>query len=688
MKKYLLIFPCLVFSNCLISQSFFDDFESYAAGQGVAAGSDVWATPSGANGGSDDLTVTSANTHSGSGALFFTSNVANEGGPAHLLLPLPQTITSGSLTLEWWMSVAPNGNLAAAKIDMWEFDDASSVATQIRFSSNYVWNSGFKLQLLDGVEVNFACDVPTDEWFKMTLLCHMHLDQWEVRINDVSQGVFSNAPAQLSTISFKAYSGDAYYIDDVYYNYEPYAAPDLGLAISAIELSNWANQISQPYYWNRDKMAELAGEEMLPLLQFRNVGNQTITSFDVTLNYNGESLTESITDINLEPFQNWRWQSNSSFIADNQPGYLTATVDNMNGASSQTFSRSLEIIPIVPNEHKKVLFEAATATWCQWCPRSKVTIEDILTRYPEYAAHVSVHQDDPMSSSAFDAAFFFSIPSARVMDYYFCGPEFYLPRFYEEIQEEPTTAIDLETYYDSVNHVIEVVTHTTFLHDANGTYFLKVMLTEDSLSGTTSDWAQMNAFAGGFMGDMAGYESLPYVIPAEDMVYNQVARMVAPSYYPGLENPFENAMLEDSTSTHTFTFELPDGMDPSRVHVTAEVRESNFGVDNIASTMLMEIAEDTTTQVSIEVLPRSLDHLHVYPNPATDRLLCELRLEHAGKVTILILGHDGKCIHEQDAAVWSGPNLLTIPLEGLEAGAYYVQIITEHDIHTRAFLRQ
>jgi len=58
MKKYLLIFPCLVFSNCLISQSFFDDFEAYASGQGVAAVSPAWSTPTGANGGGDDLAVT------------------------------------------------------------------------------------------------------------------------------------------------------------------------------------------------------------------------------------------------------------------------------------------------------------------------------------------------------------------------------------------------------------------------------------------------------------------------------------------------------------------------------------------------------------------------------------------------------------------------------------------------------
>jgi len=266
------------------------------------------------------------------------------------------------------MSIVPGTGLSSARIDLWEYNDASSIASQMRFTYNYAWETGFKLQILDGIEVNFACEVPTNEWFKMSLHCNFHADEWEVLINDLSQGVFHNAPSQVSVISFKPFNGDSYFIDDVYYEYEPYTAPELGLAISAIESADWANQISQPYYWNRNKLAELVGYDLTPQLQFRNTGNETITSFDFTLQYNGESYTEQISNINLPPSGNYRWQSAVDFTVNNQSENMTASVSAVNGSTLEPVYRTIEIVPIIPNEYRKVLFEASTATWCPVVP--------------------------------------------------------------------------------------------------------------------------------------------------------------------------------------------------------------------------------------------------------------------------------------------------------------------------------
>ncbi|MFM7727592.1 MAG: hypothetical protein ACKO7B_12880, partial [Flavobacteriales bacterium] len=158
MKRLPHLIVALLLASPSFSQSFLDDFESYASGQGIAAVSSAWSTPTGTNGGGDDLAVTSSNAHSGNNSLHFISNVSQGGGPAHLLLPLPQAITSGTLTLEWWMSIVPGTGLSSARIDLWEYNDDSSIASQMRFTYNYAWETGFKLQILDGIEVNFACE--------------------------------------------------------------------------------------------------------------------------------------------------------------------------------------------------------------------------------------------------------------------------------------------------------------------------------------------------------------------------------------------------------------------------------------------------------------------------------------------------------------------------------------------------
>ena len=56
---------------------------------------------------------------------------------------------------------------------------------------------------------------------------------------------------------------------------------------------------------------------------------------------------------------------------------------------------------------------------------------------------------------------------------------------------------------------------------------MAVVIVEDSVRGTASGYAQANYYSGGGNGPMGGYENLPSTIPASQMTYNHVARVLA-----------------------------------------------------------------------------------------------------------------------------------------------------------------
>ena len=56
---------------------------------------------------------------------------------------------------------------------------------------------------------------------------------------------------------------------------------------------------------------------------------------------------------------------------------------------NDTLSKSIVALAFQPT--KRVLFEEATGTWCQWCPRGAVYMDSLHKVYPTTAMLVAVH---------------------------------------------------------------------------------------------------------------------------------------------------------------------------------------------------------------------------------------------------------------------------------------------------------
>lgn len=79
-------------------------------------------------------------------------------------------------------------------------------------------------------------------------------------------------------------------------------------------------------------------------------------------------------------------------------------------------------------------------------------------------------------------------------------------------------------------------------------------------TGITNDYCgydQVNAYAGGANGAMYGFESLPSIINADSIWYQDVARLIAPSY-KGISNVIgTNSVKEGDHFVNTFTLDMP-----------------------------------------------------------------------------------------------------------------------------------
>ena len=70
-----------------------------------------------------------------------------------------------------------------------------------------------------------------------------------------------------------------------------------------------------------------------------------------------------------------------------------------------------------------------------------------------------------------------------------------------------------------------------------------------------SGYNQSNAYAGGGNGVMGGFETLPSSVPAAQMVYDHVARVIAPSF-TGYANSFPAVVNSGESHTINFSFLL------------------------------------------------------------------------------------------------------------------------------------
>ena len=384
----------------------------------------------------------------------------------------------------------------------------------------------------------------------------------------------------------------------------------------------------------------------------RNISseNTTITSLKYAYEINEQQAIEKTITTNIAP--NTLTSVNLPIDPINTAGSynIKVTILEINGqpdvftANNSATGSCLVAYQFYP---KKVVVEEGTGTWCQYCTRGIVGMEMMKEKYPETFIGIAVHNGstDAMRVATYDnymapKYFYGGFPNCVVNrkpeligDPYFDIEKFFL----SEMAYESLASVELSGWYaDEDKRNINLTTITTFgLPENNANYRLSYVLIENGVTGTGSGYTQANAYAGGVMGPMGGYEKKPSYIT--NQVYNEVARGIYST--TGIVNSIPQSITELEPVTHNFTLTLPTN------------------IQNKDNTELIVMLLDKDGEV-VNANKIELKKIFVGVSPEV------VSLAPANDATGIALDAEVKVIFNQSIETFGTPNLSNIVISG------------------------
>jgi hypothetical protein len=669
MKKPLLFIVGTFVSTFSFSQIFSDDFESYTPGSYVGPQSTSWTTWSGTEGGAEDAQVTTNQASSGTNSIYLSSTSAN-GGPQDVVLDFGPLYNSGVFTFQSDLFVN------TGKTGYFNFQATQTIGQTWALNVNF--DAG-DMYIDDGITSNLVVSsYPQATWFTLKIEANLTLKVWKAFIDGNLVGTWINGVNSLASTDFFPVQNSQFFVDDVSFDHQPYNLSNLNGMMAMANIGG-----------------ELAGQNVTPKLTIVNAGTTALNSFDVNLNYGGNNYSQSITGVNVASTSNYTVTLNQlQLVAGNQ--MYTATISNVNGANDDISSDDTlmgSINPVVPALGKMVVSEEGTGTWCQWCPRGSVFMDQFNTKYSQFWAGIAVHNGDPMTVTDYDAAFgglIAGYPSALVDRGNDVDPSGMTPDFLTRVQIAPKAFITNGATWDAATRTLNVSVTADFQSAANNNYKLACVLTEDGVTGTGSGYNQSNAYAGGGNGVMGGYETLGNPVPAAQMTYDHVARAIAPSF-SGYTNSFPTTVATGDQHTINFAFVLPTTWDENEIHIIGLLIDPTGKIDNAGKATITEAVSNGFVNGSNaglnENLTNQLDEvIKVYPNPSSEFATIEILIQNEASVELNLTDASGKEVSSRNFGTVSGSWVIPVDTKNLESGLYLIQLTVNGQTITKRLI--
>lgn len=663
MKKHVL-FLGLLAAGTAFGQTFSDNFDGYTAGQYLCPQSGgAWTTWSNAPGTAEDVMVSSADASSPSNSLYFSST-AQAGGPTDLVKNFG-VLNTGQFSMSFNIKVE-NG-----KAGYFNFQKNATIGQVWAMDCFFADNGAMYINNQSGL--NFQSTYPQGQWFNFRIDIDFNANVWEVFINNVSAGSFANTENQIASIDI--YPTDqntpyscGYYIDDFQYTITPYTLPALNGAANVLTYSE----------------GNLTGTAVTPKVTVRNLGTTPITSVGVDVTYNGNTISNTFTGLNLASLASTTvtMPNTLTLAAGTLP--MTASITSVNGTSPDNDAAdddvTINITPITPANGRMVVGEEGTGTWCGWCPRGAVFMDRMETKYPDHWAGIAVHNGDPMVVTDYDAAIgqlIAGYPSALVDRGQEMDPSQMEAEFLNRVVTTPTAFITNGATWDAGTRTLNVSVSAQFQTAADNNYKLAIVLTEDGVTGTTSGYNQANYYANNAAGPMGGYESLPNPVAAANMVYDHVARAIAPSF-AGTNAAFPATVLAGMTHTLNATFVLPATWDENEIHIIGMLIDPNGNVDNAGKATIAEaVANGWVNSISESEVVNLDKAVTIYPNPANDVAVVSLNLTGSNEVAIRLMDISGKELTAKSYGKLSGAMEFPVYTANFAPGIYLVEVTVD-----------
>lgn len=267
----------------------------------------------------------------------------------------------------------------------------------------------------------------------------------------------------------------------------------------------------------------------------------------------------------------------------------------------------------VSSHYNKVVSEELTGTWCGWCIRGIVTLEEMKELYPESFIGIAVHSGDFLEADGYaeyikDISASTGFPySITCRDRSAASDPAKIPTFYErKANADIKGCVDLELSADDEECMAKsnVVLNENI---SDGRYRMSYVIVEnDVFEEQNPNYRQLNYYAGGENGPMGGYEDMPELLV--NYHFNDVARGII-GEVSGIDESLPYVMDMGKEYTHEVTFSLPqEVINPDNVYIVAMLIDGRNGsIVNADMKKLTPEIPSVITDVDAGLLPDSQD---------------------------------------------------------------------------------
>ncbi|MGG1920499.1 T9SS-dependent choice-of-anchor J family protein [Chryseobacterium cucumeris] len=343
---------------------------------------------------------------------------------------------------------------------------------------------------------------------------------------------------------------------------------------------------------------------------------------------------------------------------------IIVSVTGVNGAADATpadNTLSTQFISVSQNSPKKVVIEEGTGTWCGYCPRGAVAMHNAENSFPNDFIGIAVHNNDPMTLAEYNTgANFNSFPGMNVDRSLL--RQSVSSDFSEFINARKSLIVPVALNATSslagriLTFNASAVFRTNF---TNANFRFVAVVIEDEVKGTTSGYNQANYYAGSTT-SMGGYESKPNPVPAADMVYDHVGRMLLGGY-AGQAGSIPSTLTDGQVVNYTFTADIPTAYNLDKIKVALLLLDGTTGeIVNAAGPFAIN------TTLGVHAAEKTNNEHMLYPNPAKDYF----KIDGKGKADIKIFDVSGRTILEKENAEPNTP----ISVHNFVKGTYLVSI--------------
>ena len=351
----------------------------------------------------------------------------------------------------------------------------------------------------------------------------------------------------------------------------------------------------------------------------RSERDTPITSFDAFYSVDGNnSEVSTFSDLNIgfnETYQFTHAQLANIEVGDHE---IVLVIENINGQGDDDFpdNNALSAQVLCVNEifAQNVVYEEGTGTWCGWCPRGLVGLNTMAHNYTDGSwIGIGVHNGDPMKVTEYDngiGTFIGGYPSG-VMNrekVYDPGLTTLEPAYLAAKQEIPLAKIEVTgKTWDDETRELTVETTSNFAMDLTATSVnVAMVIVENGMTGTSSQWNQANYYSGGGNGDLIDWDGtnwadLPNPVPAADMVYQHVGRVLVGGW-DGVAGVIPADVTYGTPYTHEFAYTLPDDFDPAEVDLVVMLLDDNTGIITNAAQIALESGDILAVSFSADVV--------------------------------------------------------------------------------------